>query len=243
MKSINDTPSEKWSLMRLGQFCIQRHQRMAVDVWLVGKAMTLAKERCKKESKSFTDWKREHKFSNATASRYMGLYRKYESDEAFERLRTVGILQALTEAGLEAPRERKPRQPAAKRSAAGRKKPGVTNGGKPSWAVNSPDAPASGQNGTGIVEMRSRNECLEEELRRAVPWQVNQLKEKVVTLLDVDVQTLRAAWPTGKRQRQQIGADIDALIELLPRLVATLREEPVAEPAVSRRKTSHRKAA
>ena len=47
MRRIGETPTEKWSLKRFGQFCVAHHQRMAVDVWLVGKAMTLAKDRCK----------------------------------------------------------------------------------------------------------------------------------------------------------------------------------------------------
>ena len=81
--------------------------------------------------------------------------------------------------------------------------------------------------------MRSQEQCLEEELRKAVPWQVTQLKEKVVTLLGVDVARLRAAWPTEKCQRQRIAADIDTLIEVLPRLAATLQEDSVAKPAVS----------
>jgi hypothetical protein len=72
---------------------------------------------------------------------------------------------------------------------------------------------------------------------------VIHLKEKVVSLLSVDVERLRVAWPTGKRQRKRIAADIDDLVEVLPQLAATLREEPKRTAAVGRKKRCRRKAA
>ena len=244
MKS--ETPSEKWSLARLGQFCVERHQRMAVDVWLVGMAMTLAKDRCKKEGESFTDWKKEHGFSNATASRYMRLYEFHDTEDKVERLKSIGVLQAFIEADLEAPRQTKPRQASAKCSSRqGAAVPDTKTESPPipSWEVEPGDVPPSPDMASSIIEVQTQEQCLEEELRTAVPWQVIHLKEKVVSLLSVDVERLRVAWPTGKRQRKRIAADIDDLVEVLPQFAATLREEPKRTAAVGRKKRCRRKAA
>ncbi len=93
-------PDETWSLDQLGSFCRERSERMAMDAWLVGKAMVLAKERVRLECASFTKWKRLHGFSDPTASRYMRLYKSYPSEDDRKRLSTLGIMEALREAGI-----------------------------------------------------------------------------------------------------------------------------------------------
>jgi len=196
-----------------------------MDTVLIGKAMLLAKERCKREGVKFTEWKKEHGFSNATASRYMRLHSKCQSEEELQRLKEIGPLQAYIEAGIEAPRPHTPRKSSAKRS-----QTGASRGEKsklPPWALpDATDDSESSQNDADqFVEMWPCGQSLAEELRKAIPWQLTLVKKRVSFLLEQDTAALRAAWPKKKCLRTRIAADIDALLELLPRLAATLRED------------------
>ena len=218
--SCDETPNEKWGLDRLGKFCAERYEQMAIDVWMVGKAMFLAKERCRKEGKQFTTWKREHKFSNATASRYMRVFQLYQSDEQLDQLKSIGPLKAYVDAGVEAPRERIPRQPRAG------KKPSVSTDENPkplSWAVEeSVEQSTDKEQVDQTIELWSTSRCLEEELRKAIPWQVQCLKDKVAFLLTKKAEELRTAWSEDEAVRTRIAADIALVMALLPQLAATM---------------------
>lgn len=208
------TPNEKWSLKRLGDFCAASHQRVSFDVWLIGKAMCLAKARCKKEGKSFTDWKTQNGFSNATTSRYMRLYELFKTDDQLERLKSIGILQAFTDAGLELPREHIPRKPR------GAKKESPP----PSWAVDEPEDSATDEDETEpSIELTPNKDCVAHELREVVPWQVSHLTERVTFLLGQESDLLREALPKKKCEKEKIAADIDTLVQMLSRLATTLR--------------------
>ena len=92
-------PNDKWSLDQLGKYCRTKTDRMAVDAWLAGKAMALAKE--KTVHGRFSDWKRKWGYSDATVSRYIRLYKSHKAPES---LRGKEIMEALRAADIVLPR-------------------------------------------------------------------------------------------------------------------------------------------
>ena len=197
----------------------------ALDTVLIGRAIALAKKRCMKEGKSFTEWKTKYRFSNASVSRYMRLAKDCEDKDKCEHFKTIGPLEAYIEAGIEAPREHKPRQSSVKSQATTKPMAGKEEASKPpSWAApdDSPDSVTSQDEPDQFLELWSVKQCLEQELRKALPWVVAQFKERVLLLLTKDTEVLRAAWPEEESERKRIAADIDALIESLRQLVTTL---------------------
>lgn len=90
-----DVPSDSWSLDQLGTFCQKRNQRMAVDAWLTGKALAVAKAKTKHGG--FTAWKQRYGFKDATVSRYIRLFEAYDSPAALGKR---GIMEALREAEI-----------------------------------------------------------------------------------------------------------------------------------------------
>src|SRR5271170_708429 len=83
-------PKEKWSLKRLGDFCVARRSRLAEDAWWIGKAILLAKAKTKHGE--FGEWKQKHGFSDAIASRYMRLAQKHETPEQIEGRKVTEVL-------------------------------------------------------------------------------------------------------------------------------------------------------
>lgn len=87
----DDIPGDEWSLEQLGQFCRLRRDRIAIDAWLIGKALTLAKQMSRRR---FGAWLNEQGYSASTACRYMRLYRSYESPD---QVAGRGLVESLEE--------------------------------------------------------------------------------------------------------------------------------------------------
>jgi hypothetical protein len=230
-KTIDEIPNDKWGLDRLGKFCVERRKRSAMDTVLIGRALALAKVRCKRDGRDFTSWKKEHGFSNATVSRYMRLAESCKTDADFERLKSIGPLDAYVEAGIEAPREQTPPKTLAKESKAGTRSAKNNDEPRvPSWAVADADSPDTEHDDESeSIDLVPKNDCISHELREVVPWQVEQLKGKVAFLLEQDVEELRAARPAKACDRKKVASEISALVEMLSRLAAMLRAEPASQ--------------
>jgi hypothetical protein len=264
MNNRERIPSDDWSLDELGQFCVAQDRRMALDAWMTGKAIYLAKERCNKEKESFTSWKSQHGFSHAKVSRYMRLYAAFAGEEDLKRLSELGIMDALREAGIAAAKEKNAEMDGNEQSAGdGAESDSEPSGARPnarvlahagtppvaakalsassgnetvnavhqesssaSWAVedDSGDDELPLDAVEYLAEMWSRSQTLEEECRKAVPWQVHILRQKAENLLSQDHDSLRRAWPEGEDERRQISEDIDALLHSLPELASTVPE-------------------
>lgn len=262
MSSENYVPNEDWTLKQLGEFCVEKRQRMADDAWLMGMAMCLAKQRASKEKRSFTKWKERHGFSNATASRYMRLTEAYQSEEDRQRLTTMGIMEALVAAGIVLPKEppqevagladealpgvegdQEDADPTSKQALspkpkerAKKKKQAESQSTAPSWAVEDQDADDESLGEEEYLgEMWSCSQTVEEECHKAVPWQISMLRQKAETLLE-DEEALRKAWSRDECARKKIKEDIETLAQLLPRLAATLGDVAAASSSRNRKK-------
>jgi hypothetical protein len=223
----DNVPNDDWDLKQLSEFCSERRKRSAMDIVLIGRALTLAKARCKTEGVRFTDWKKENGFSDATVSRYMRLARMAEEDAEFcDMLLKVGPLDAYIATKLEAPRKKIPRwnKSAASQSESPENDVALEPADKPpvvaNWQVIDSDDPPQ----EPIPDVVPIQECLEKELQEVIPQHVRSIRETVSDVLRHDDQRVRAALPRSKTVREQIAADIDALCVMLSQLSATLRE-------------------
>lgn len=250
-----ENPNENWSLEELGKFCVATEKRMALGAWKIGLAMYLAKKRCKEAGDSFTAWKVTHGFSNAKVSRYIRLYKAFANKEdrlnnlgIMEALWDAGIAKPKSSSSEEhVAANSKPcaetyEDEVEDTSAATEAKAGLptkeSDTGRPrvaqaanrqspsSWATeDDSDEEELADTEEYLAEMWSRSETLEEQCRKAVPWQIRHLRQSVETLLDQDIEVLRKAWPDVTAERQELAADMDALIDLIAQLAATLPGE------------------
>lgn len=239
MNQNENFPSNDWTLDQLGTFCRQTHKKMATDAWTIGKAMCLAKTKCQDDQKSFTAWKQKHEFSNSTASRYMRLFLAFPAEDDRERLAKIGIMEALVEAGVTKSRPGKEESIAEsegkvqdfvdqfelEHDAEAEPNRLSANERVPSWAIDDDKDELSegfSDEANGMSDVWTHNQTLEEECRKAVPWQLRLLRENSERLLQIAVDDLRQAWPLANAEKQQIVDDINNLLNLLPRLAATL---------------------
>ena len=243
-------PDNTWSLEQLGEFCINCRSRMADEAWLLGKAMCIAKDKCGDEGSSFTKWKKSHGFSDATASRYMRLFKAYPTENDRERLKQVGVMDALRAAGIatahsnattsrgngiSTPSAESPSPSAAK--VAGGTVPGRSGNlkeegsGSPAWAVELQDDDGIPLDEDHVVEMWTVGQTLAEECRKHVPWQLRLLRQKVETLLEVATEELQKAWPENEEELRQIKDDLSALHQLLPKVAETMPFDSKLAPA------------
>ncbi len=96
-----DEPNLNWTLAQLEQFIQVCLKRTAVDAWMTGKALKLARRKVKEAQRKWTDWKRSHGYSDTMVSRYIRLYELYESADA---LANMGVIKACEKAGILTPR-------------------------------------------------------------------------------------------------------------------------------------------
>ena len=138
-------------------------------------------------------------------------------------------MAAYIDAGIEAPREHKARQPSVRKcensSAVVKEEPKT-----PSWAVPEPKESEDSSSDTGkTIELVPTKVCVEQELREVVPWHVTHLKKKVAFLMEQDANVLSLARPQKECDRTRIASEISALVELLSRLAVMLRDEPAPQ--------------
>ena len=192
MSDDTATPNKSWSLSHLGQFCVSRFGKMAIDAWWIGKAMGIAKA---KAGRNFQAWKVEHGFSDSMVSRYMRLYEAYKSPELLEGKR---IYPALEEAGI---RTRKPEAGSTEATPLGAcHNPDVTTEGYPSWAIPDDD---EGDEVLPIVidDGPIMEPCpattLREHIEAALPFAIEQLIQAIDTLLTADHSLYDGVWSSA----------------------------------------------
>lgn len=113
------TPAANWSLDRLGTFATTLEKKMALDAWLLGKTLSLAKERCKKDGVMFTDWKEQYlSISDASVSRYMRVFESFPEDEAEGKLKQLTLSLVYEEVGCDPHKSEKSRVKAKGKSEA-----------------------------------------------------------------------------------------------------------------------------
>src|SRR5580658_972432 len=73
-------------------------KRNAQDAWELGMLLDLAEKKVKEEGKqTWTAWKRSHGLSDTMVSRYVRLYKRYDSPDA---LIGLGVIEACELAGI-----------------------------------------------------------------------------------------------------------------------------------------------
>lgn len=206
--SSKNVPNEKWSLQRLGDFCVARRNRLADDAWWIGKAILLAKAKTKHGE--FGEWKKTHGFSDAIASRYMRLATKHESPEKIEGRK---ITEVLFEEGILPPGKAK------KRTAL--KEPI----GFPSWAVLGPDdefvpeiVETDADDGVATIPIPTLAKKLQYDLV-LLPNQVTGLSATIRAILKHPKKEREAAWPVERV------AVIKTAVQELRAALAELEEE------------------
>lgn len=229
--------TKEWDLKTIGAYCAKLNQRTAADAWLMGRLLLLAKEKASQE-RTFTKWKREHKFSDATVSRHIRLFKHFPSEEDRERLCTIGIMEGLREAGV---------------AARGAKASAKTSTGAAStsqhvtfpWAVE--DGPEAERCRAEMDrEYRDYSEkqwaksgSLKEVCRKEIPWQMDNLRQSAKLALERESE-IQSAWPEDRAERTKLLLIINELLKWLPRLAESLADRKLAE---KRRVTKRRKPA
>jgi len=243
---------KEWNLKEIGAYCTKLKQRTAADAWIMGRLLFLAKEKAKKKNASFTKWKREHKFSNATVSRHIRLYKHFSSDKDRERLCTIGIMEGLRQAGVVAHQSGSAQESVA--TARRAKVAAKTSTASPTpqdvefpWAIdNGPEAEecrkTMDREYADYAEKQwAKSGSLREVCRSEMPWQMDNLLQSAKLALERKSET-RNAWPEDCAERTKLLLIINELLQCLPRLAESLADRtPAQKSKVNKRRKPAKK--